>query len=69
MFFYVLLPFAEERTEFKKLQSISPLLYWITYLLFDAIIHIVFCCILCGVHMICDKHNIFGEKEYGNIIK
>lgn len=72
MFFYILfyvsMPFNEERTEFKKLQPISPGVYWISVFLFDAIVHVAYCYLLYWVHIAIDTYHIFDQMEYGKNI-
>lgn len=64
MLFYVLLPFNEEVTEFRKLQNVSPALFWFTNYSIDLLIHIVFCAIIYVVLIIADTHNIFEQVDY-----
>lgn len=70
MFFYILfyvsMPFNEERTEFKKMQPISPFIYWTSVFLFDAMIHAMYAYFMYTIHIWCDVHHIFETKEYGN---
>lgn len=72
MFFYILfyvsMPFNEERTEFKKMQPISPFIYWTSVYLFDAMIHIMYSYFIYLVHIWCDTHQVFETKEYSNFI-
>lgn len=69
MFFYVLfyvsMPFNEERTEFKKMQPISPFIYWTSVFLFDAVIHSFYSYLIYLAHIWCDVHHIFDTREYG----
>lgn len=69
MFFYILfyvsMPFNEERTEFKKMQPISPFIYWTSVFLFDALIHALYAYFMYTIHIWCDTHHIFEAKEYG----
>lgn len=71
MFFYILfyvsMPFNEERTEFKKMQPISPFIYWTSVFLFDALIHAMFAYFMYTIHIWSDTHHIFEAKEYGKI--
>lgn len=62
------MPFNEERTEFKKLQPISPFVYWTSVYLFDVAVHMLFCSFLYCVHMWIDTHHVFDTDEYGNYI-
>lgn len=64
--FYVYLPFNEERSEFKKIQPISPHLYWAATFLFDALVHTLVCVLLIALHVVFDlKHHFFGPAEFG----
>lgn len=65
--FYVSMPFNEERTEFKKLQSISPGVYWLSVFLFDGIVHLAYCYLLYWVHIAIDTYHIFDHMEYGKL--
>lgn len=69
MFFYILfyvsMPFNEERTEFKKLQPISPFVYWTSVYMFDALIHAIYSYFMYTVHIWADSYHVFEEKEYG----
>lgn len=69
MFFYVLfyvsMPFNEERTEFKKMQPISPFIYWTSVYLFDATIHVMYSYLMYLAHIWCDVNHIFDAREYG----
>lgn len=69
MFFYILfyvsMPFNEERTEFKKLQPISPFVYWTSVFLFDALIHGMYSYFMYTIHIWADTYHVFDEKEYG----
>lgn len=69
MFFYILfyvsMPFNEERTEFKKMQPISPFIYWTSVFMFDAMIHALYSYFMYTIHIWCDAHHIFETKEYG----
>lgn len=71
MFFYILfyvsMPFNEERTEFKKMQPISPFIYWTSFFLFDALIHTMYSYFMYTIHIWCDIHHIFETKEYGKL--
>lgn len=68
MFFYILfyvsMPFNEERTEFKKLQPISPFVYWTSVFMFDALIHAIYSYFMYTIHYWADTHHVFDEKEY-----
>lgn len=68
MFFYILfyvsMPFNEERTEFKKLQPISPFVYWTSVYIFDALIHAIYSYFMYTIHRWADTHHLFDEKEY-----
>lgn len=68
MFFYILfyvsMPFNEERTEFKKLQPITPFVYWTSVYLFDAVVHAMFCYFLYCVHIWIDTYHVFDGQEY-----
>ncbi|XP_055305939.1 phospholipid-transporting ATPase ABCA1 isoform X3 [Sitodiplosis mosellana] len=68
MFFYILfyvsMPFNEERTEFKKMQPISPFIYWTSVFLFDAMIHSLYSYFMYTIHIWSDAHHIFETKEY-----
>lgn len=61
---YVMLPFQEEISEFKSLQIVSPIVYWMAYYLFDMIVHTMYCGVLYGVHVYADTNHIFGTTEY-----
>lgn len=67
MFFYILfyvsMPFNEERTEFKKMQPISPFIYW-TVFLFDATIHFLYSYFMYTTHIWLDTHKVFETNEY-----
>lgn len=68
MFFYILfyvsLPFQEECTEFKKLQLVSPIVYWFAFIFFDILVHLIFCSLLVFVHWCADYDSIFQLKDY-----
>lgn len=64
MLFYVLLPFNEEVTEFRKLQNMSPFLFWFTNYITDLLIHTIFCGIIYAVLYISDTHHIFEHQDY-----
>lgn len=68
MFFYILfyvsMPFNEERTEFKKLQPISPFVYWTSVFMFDALIHAIYSYFMYTIHIWADSHHVFDDKEY-----
>lgn len=68
MFFYILfyvsMPFNEERTEFKKMQPISPFIYWTSVFLFDATIHFLYSYFMYTMHIWLDSHNVFEDNEY-----
>lgn len=70
MFFYILfyvsMPFNEERTEFKKMQPISPFIYWTSVFMFDAMIHALFSYFMYTIHIWFDTHHLFEAKENGN---
>lgn len=70
MFFYILfyvsMPFNEERTEFKKMQPISPFIYWTSVFLFDATIHFLYSYFMYTTHIWLDSHNVFEDNEYSN---
>lgn len=69
MFFYILfyvsMPFNEERTEFKKMQPISPFIYWTSIFLFDALVHALYSYFMYTVHIWVDTHRVFETNEYG----
>lgn len=73
MFFYILfyvsMPFNEERTEFKKMQPISPFVYWTSVFLFDAVIHSIFAYLMFTLHIWLDTHHVFDTKEYGKRLR
>lgn len=68
MFFYILfyvsMPFNEERTEFKKLQPISPFVYWTSVFMFDAVIHAIYSYFMYTIHIWADSYHVFDDKEY-----
>lgn len=65
MLFYVMLPFKEEVTEFRKLQNMSAFLFWFTNFGIDLIIHTIFCGTIYVVLNISDRHKIFEQEDYG----
>lgn len=67
--FFVLLPFNEEVTEFRKLQSMSPFLFWSVNYATDLLIHTIFCGIIYAVLNIADTHNIFEHNDYSECTK
>lgn len=69
MLFYVLLPFNEDITEFRKLQSMHPALFWLTNYTIDLVIHAIFCAIVYLVLNISDTHNIFEQEDYSEYNK
>lgn len=64
MMFYVMLPFSEEVTEFRKLQNMSSSWFWLTNYAVDLVIHILFTVIIYAVLNIADTHNIFEQEDY-----
>lgn len=65
MLFYVMLPFNEEVSEFRKLQNMSPLWFWCTNYAIDLLVHTVFCGIIYVVLILLDTHKIFEHEDYG----
>lgn len=66
MLFYVFMPFAEERSEFKKIQPISPHLFWTVTYLFDALLHTLVMVLLMAITMLYDlPQHFFGATEFG----
>lgn len=55
----------EEANEFKKIQNISPAVFWTSNLFFDMFIHIVVCVLVLITCIICDRGNAFSGKDYG----
>lgn len=64
MLFYVMLPFNEEVTEFRKLQNMSASWFWFTNYAIDVLIHVVFCGFLYAVLNVMDIHKIFEQEDY-----
>lgn len=69
MLFYVYLPYTEEASEFKKLQNISPWLYWTTTFIFDMLVHTFVCVLLLIACILFDLANAFKATEYGNVVE
>lgn len=64
MLFYVVLPFNEEASEFRKLQNMSSFWYWMTNYVIDLMIHTIFCGVIYVVLIVSDTHNIFDHVDY-----
>lgn len=62
--FYVLLPFNEEASEFRKLQNVSSFLFWFTNYAIDLMIHTIFCGFIYAALNILDTHKIFVAEDY-----
>ncbi|KAJ6637353.1 Phospholipid-transporting ATPase ABCA3 [Pseudolycoriella hygida] len=69
MLFYVMLPFKEEASEFRKLQNMSSFLFWFTNYFFDLFIHTIFCAFVYGMLNVLDIHHIFESTNYETITK
>ncbi|XP_037035767.1 ATP-binding cassette sub-family A member 3 isoform X2 [Bradysia coprophila] len=64
MLFYVMLPFSEEVTEFRKLQNMPAAWFWLTNYVVDLLIHVVFTGIVYIVLILWDTHDIFEQEDY-----
>lgn len=64
MAFYLPLPLNERIIEVRKLQNISPLLYWVSFFIIDAFIHTFVCGMLILVTFAWDHSSVFSGNDY-----
>lgn len=64
MAFYLPLPLNERIIEVRKLQNISPFLYWVSFFIIDAFIHTFVCGMLILVTFAWDHSSVFSGNDY-----
>lgn len=68
MFFYILfyinLPYIEESREFRIIQKIKPIIYWLAFFITDCILHTLLCGVYIGVSLLCDRANQLSGKVF-----
>lgn len=68
MAFYLPLPLNERIIEVRKLQNISPFLYWVSFFIIDAFIHTFVCGLLILVTFAWDHSSVFSGNDYSKWI-
>lgn len=64
MAFFLPLPLNERIIECRKLQNISPLLYWTSFFIIDALIHTFVCGVLILATFAWDHSSVFSGNDY-----
>lgn len=63
MLYYISLPFEEDKTEFKKLQNISSLVYWSSFTFYDILLHAIICLLTYLFQKSLPFHEIYDDNE------
>lgn len=69
MAFYLPLPLNERIIEVRKLQNISPFLYWVSFFIIDALLHTFVCGMLILVTFAWDHSSVFSANDYSKSIE
>lgn len=68
MFYFAMLPFKENRSGFKRLQAMSPYIYWGSVLICDLLLLLLICGLLYLYQYIIMPQELYDSKDLCNII-
>lgn len=67
MFYFAMLPFMENRSGFKRLQAMSPCIYWGSVLISDLMLLLLICVALYGFQMAIMPQELYSACDIRNI--
>ncbi|XP_037957966.1 retinal-specific phospholipid-transporting ATPase ABCA4 [Teleopsis dalmanni] len=68
MFFYVSLPFRENKSGFKNLQPIPHVTYWVSVFIYDVLLHMLVCLLFFGYQFLLMPQQLYTPAEQYTIV-